>query len=519
MALPQSGQAHTVALRFAPSGSYGPPRRRALAFIRDFPVPGQPPKVSLMSSSAAGAPPEKARFVTGSTMRHVLVMAGAGSAGLVAIFIVDFLNLFYISLLGDPSLTAAVGYASVLIYFFTTITIAVMTASTALVARAIGAQDRAHAREVASSGIVWMLVISGGLTLAALPFVNDMLTLIGAEGEAHSVAALFMWIVLPTTPLLGLGMTFTGLLRAVGDAKRSMYTTLAYGGVVLALDPLLILGVGLGVPGAAIASVVARLVMVGYALRVLIVRHDLIARPTLANATRDFRPLAAIGGPTMLTNLATPAGSAYVTAAISPFGDQAVAGWTVISRLIPVAFGGLFALAGAIGPVLAQNFGAKAYDRVRQAMGNALTVSTIYAIVICAILFLAQSAIVAGFSLEGDGAELIRAFCTYLAITFVFAGWLYVANASFNNLGHATLATLFNWGRATLGTVPFVLVGADWADAEGALAGFLIGGIPFGIGAIAVSYRVIGRLGDERAGFGLFGRRRAAPESSAGGKL
>ena len=188
-----------------------------------------------MSSPAAGAPPQKARFVTGSTMRHVLVMAAAGAAGLVAIFIVDFLNLFYISLLDDPSLTAAVGYASALIYFYTSLTIGVMIASTALVARALGAEDRDRAREVAGSAIVWMIVVSGGATLATMPFVNQQLTLIGATGEAHSVAAVFMWIVLPTTPLLGLGMCFTGLLRAVGDARRSMFTTLAYGGVII--DP------------------------------------------------------------------------------------------------------------------------------------------------------------------------------------------------------------------------------------------------------------------------------------------
>jgi len=242
--------------------------------------------------------------------------------------------------------------------------------------------------------------------------------------------------------------------------------------------------------------VVARLVMVAYPLRVLIVRHNLIARPTLAHALRDFGPLAAIGIPAILTNIATPVGNIYVTGAIGPFGDQAVAGWAVISRLVPVAFGGLFALSGAVGPVLAQNYGAEAYQRVRAALNNALTVSTIYVVAISLILFLAQGWIVFGFGLTGDGAELVRTFCTYLAITFIFAGGLYVSNAAFNNLGHAPLSTLFNWGRATLGTVPFVWMGTRIAGVEGALAGFLIGGIPFGLAAMVICYRLIGRLGE-----------------------
>ena len=60
-----------------------------------------------------------------------------------------------------------------------------------------------------------------------------MLSLIGATGDTAEVAALFTWIVLPSTPLLGLGMCATGLLRAAGDPKRAMYTTLWFGGVIL----------------------------------------------------------------------------------------------------------------------------------------------------------------------------------------------------------------------------------------------------------------------------------------------
>lgn len=464
----------------------------------------------VMSSPAAGASPKKARFVTGSTMRHVIVMASAGAAGLVALFAVDVLNLLYISLLGDPSLTAAVGYASTLLFFYISLAIGVMIASTALVARALGAEDRPRAREVAGSAVVWMTVVTGVATLASLPFINDLLNLLGARGETHSVAALFTWIVLPTTPLFALGMCFTGLLRAVGDARRSMFTTLAYGLSIAILDPILILALDWGVTGAAVASVIARFAMVGYALHALIVHHDLIARPKISHAIRDFAPLAVIGVPAILTNLATPAGNGYVTAAIAPYGDQAVAGWTVISRLIPLAFGGLFALSGAVGPILAQNYGAVAYDRVRGAMNNALTVSTVYVVVVCAALFFAQPWIVGGFSLTGEAAELVEAFSTYLAVTFVFAGGLFISNAAFNNLGYATLSTVFNWGRATLGAAPFIWVGADIAGSEGVLAGFLIGGIPFGIAAMIVCYRVIGRLGEDRPSW-WSGRGRHAP--------
>ncbi len=447
-----------------------------------------------MSSPAAGD--KKARFTTGSTMRHVLVLASTGSIGLVAIFLVDFVNLFYISLLDDPSLTAAVGYASALTFFYVSLSVGMMIAATALVSRALGAEDRAHAREVAGSALAWLVIVTGVAVLASLPFVPAMLTLIGATGETRDVAAVFMWIVLPTTPLLGLGMCATGLLRAAGDAKRAMFTTLWFGGIIAVLDPLLILALGLGVPGAAIATAVARIGMVAYGLATLIRKHDLIAPPRLSVMRRDLPPLARIGIPAILTNIATPVGNGYMTAAMAPYGDSAVAAWTIISRLVPVAFGGLFALSGAVGPVVGQNFGAHLYDRVRKALTDSLIVSTIYVAAVSAIIFFAQHGIVRTFGVTGEAAELVLLFCRYLAITFIFAGGLYVSNAAFNNLNYPALSTLLNWGRATLGTVPFVIAGAWIAEERGALAGFFIGGIPFGIIAMLYCYRIVARLGD-----------------------
>jgi len=78
---------------------------------------------------------------------------------------------------------------------------------------------------------------------------------------------------------------------------------------------------------------------------------------------------------------------------------------------------------------------------------------------------------------------------------FVFLGALFIANAIFNTLGRAHYSTAFNWARATVGTIPFVMVGANMAGAEGVLAGNMIGGVVFGIAAVAAGYRLINRLG------------------------
>jgi len=177
------------------------------------------------------------------------------------------------------------------------------------------------------------------------------------------------------------------------------------------------------------------------------------------------RPLSGIAVPAILTNVATPVGNAYITFALATHGDAAIAAWAVIGRLIPVVFGPLFALTGAIGPVIGQNVGAGRYDRVRQSIMDSLKLTIGYVGLVWLILALSRTYIAGVFGLSDEGVHLVMFFCLYAAGSFVFLGALFVANAAFNNLGAPLLSTLFNWGRATLGIIPFVWLGGRWFGA------------------------------------------------------
>ena len=166
----------------------------------------------------------------------------------------------------------------------------------------------------------------------------------------------------------------------------------------------------------------------------------------------------------------------------------------MIGRIVPLAFGAIFALAGSIGPILGQNLGAGRFDRVRRAIRDGMVFTTIYCVAMCVALFLLREPIVRAFGASGEGAELIRFFCIYVAPSWIAVGWLFVANAAFNNLGFPTWSTVFNWGRATVGTVPFVWIGATQFGAAGVIAGQALGAVAFGIGAVIVCFRVVDRL-------------------------
>ena len=431
-----------------------------------------------------------AKFVTGSTMRHVVVMTSTGSIGLMAIFMVDFLNLFYISLLGEQELAAAIGYAGSVLAFNIAIGIGMTIAATALISRALGAENRDDARQMSASALAFIVLVSLLVVIGLWPFIPLALDGLGASGDTKEIATGFLRIVVPSLPLLGLGMVLSGILRAVGDARRAMYVTLAGGVASAVFDPLFIFGFDLGVTGAAIATVLSRCVLVGVGFYGAVRVHDMIGRLRPAGFKRDLWAMSGIAVPAVLTNIATPVGNAYLTATISRFGDDAVAGWAIIGRIIPVAFGTIFALSGAVGPIIGQNFGAGHGDRVRQTLKDALTFTLVYTAAVWILLILLRYQIVGIFDAKAEAAELVLFFCALVAGSFLFTGALFVANAAFNNLGFPAYSTVLNWGRATLGTIPFAWYGAAQFGALGALAGWAVGGIVFGVGAAVMAFRI-----------------------------
>jgi putative MATE family efflux protein len=450
------------------------------------------------SPAPGGSPAPEGVFVTGAPMRHVVVMTAAGSVGLMAIFLVDFFSLLYVSWLGDPRLTAAVGFATTILFITTSINVGLMIAVSALVSRSLGARDREAARRLAASSLVHLVLASALVTLAILPALPWILRQLGANPDTLAIAHRFLLIVMPSNVLMALGMGFSGVLRAAGDARRAMYVTLAGGIVTAGLDPLLIFTAGLGVDGAAYATIVSRICFAVVGFHGAVMVHGLVGRPRWERVVADLRVSFAIGVPASLTNVATPIAGAFIAGVVARYGDAAIAGSAVIDRIVPLAFGGLFALSGAIGPILGQNWGAHRFDRMRRTLLDGILFTALYVGVVWLILALSRGAIVDLFGATGYAAELIVFFCLISGPMWFFNGLLFLANASFNNLGFPFLSTAFNWGRATIGTMPFAYAGAAWGGPVGVLAGVAAGSVLFGLGALATAFWTV-RVLERRA--------------------
>ena len=434
---------------------------------------------------------ERAKFLEGSLFRHITVMSLTSSVGLMAVFLVDFVDMVFISMLGKAELAAAVGYAGAILFFTSSFGIGMAISAGALVARALGAGDEELAQQRATNALIYGVLFGGIFAFIVWLNLETLASLMGAEGKTLELSVSYLSIIIPTLPLLLMGMVGGAILRAHGDARRAMMATVWGGAVNAVLDPILIFGLDLELTGAALASVAARVAIAFFGVLPIIRFYGGFGKPTPQSLAADLPPIATIAAPAILTQLATPIGQAYVTRSMAEFGEAAVAGMAIVARMTPVAFGVLFALSGAVGPIIGQNFGAGQQDRVRGAFRDAMIFTALVVVFVSVVLFFLRGPIVTLFDAEGITAELVFLFCGPLALAFFFNGVIFVGNAAFNNLGHPFYSTWINWGRHTLGTIPFVLLGGLYFGAPGILIGQALGGIIFAAITLVLVRRVL----------------------------
>lgn len=433
-------------------------------------------------------------FLTGSIMRHVVIMTMTGALGLMTMFGADLADLYYLSLLKDTNVTAAIGFAGILSFANLSMSLGIGIAAAALVARNLGAGNAERAREFATSAVTFTLAVSGCYTILAAAFADPLMRFLGADGEALRLATTYIHILTPGFIMLATAVCCSFILRGLGSPTRAMFVTLGSAAATLVLDPIMIFSFGLGIEGAAIAHVCANACALAFGVHGLAVHHRFLGHLSVRGLRRDFSAIWAIALPAMLTQLATPFTIAYTTYAVAPYGTEAVSASAIIGRIVPVAFGIIFSLSGAVGPIIGQNFGARDFGRVRQTLRDGLTFAAIYTLVTSALLWLFRDPIANAFHLTGEARTIVLFFCTWIGITWAFAGAQFVANAAFNNLGRPGLSTWFNWGKATLGTIPFAIIGGRLGGVEGMMAAIGVGSIVFGIASVWVAARIVQQL-------------------------
>ena len=179
----------------------------------------------------------RAKFLSGNLFGHVANMSLLASVGLVAVFLVDFVDMIFISMLGKAELAAAIGYAGAILFFTTSFGIGLGIAAGALVARALGQDNAQLATERTTHALCYGGVFGVIFALCVFLSLDVLVGWVGAGGETAALAVDFLQIVVPSVPFLMVGMMGSAILGvelatrfvARGTMRIAVYAAIALG--------------------------------------------------------------------------------------------------------------------------------------------------------------------------------------------------------------------------------------------------------------------------------------------------
>lgn len=331
-------------------------------------------------------------------------------------------DTFFVGRTGSADGVAAVSLIAPVMLCLTALANLFGMGSAALMSRSLGEQKPEKASRAAAFGFWGALAAALLLSLLAGLLPGPFLRLLGAEGELLEASRPYLFWVFTVGALPSLlSMTLAHLLRADGAPRQASLGLSAGGLLNLLLDPLLIFdwGLGLGVTGAAIATLLSNLLTLGWFLLVLRRRRGesvLRLRPERGMLRRDVA-LTALGDglPGMLQTLLASVSNACLNRLASVGGSRALAALGVVKKLDTVPMNVTIGLSQGVLPLLGYTAAAGKKERMRSALGWTLGLAVGFSL-LCVLIFEAFPAALVGlFLTDGEaaamGTKFLRIIC------------------------------------------------------------------------------------------------------------
>ena len=324
-----------------------------------------------------------------------------------------------------------------------------------------GRGDLAYAEKVMGNALTLLLAIGAALTAALLLFLRPVLYAVGASEETYPFAAQYAQIyVLGTVfSMLALGMNY--FINAQGFARTGMLTVAIGAALNIALDPLFIFALGLGIRGAALATVLSQAVSAAWAMGFLLSRRAILELKT-RNMRLDWaivRRILALGSTGFVMSMTNAAVQIAYNVQLRLWGgDLYVGAMTVVNSVREVFFMVNSGLRDGAQPVLGYNYGAGVYSRVKQGIRFLTACSICYACAVWLLMLLLPEMIVRVFNadpaLVAVAAPALRVyFCGFLFMSMMMAG-----QGVFLSLGRARQAVFFSILRKVIIVLPLIFL-------------------------------------------------------------
>lgn len=393
--------------------------------------------------------------------------------GIVAIFLFNLVDTYFVSLLGTDYL-AAISFTFPVTMTVMNLAIGLSIAVGSVVARAIGQKN--HAQAAAWVGRTFYLALTLGILTALLGItcLDGLFVAMGAEAKLIPLIKeyLIWWFI--GCVLLIIMIVLNATLRATGNTKLPSKIMMLSAGLNGIFDPLLIFGWGpvpaLGMQGAAIATVISWLVGFVFLMRVLI-KQNLLDLHLPADLFSGWLRLLSLGIPAALTNMLGPFANGILLTAIAGLGTHAVAAFGVGARLEPLMLIVVLALTASLPPFVGQNFGAGEHGRIFQGLKTAMGFVALWQLLVYAVMALCAFPLSWIFSDDAQVQEYIRLFLWIVPLAYMGMGFSLMTNSVLNALQKPQLSLLISLVRLFIFYVPLGYAGSQL----GGLIGLFIG--------------------------------------------
>ncbi|MCL1948979.1 MAG: MATE family efflux transporter [Turicibacter sp.] len=387
---------------------------------------------------------------------------------MVANMIYNVTDAYFIGRLQDTSAMAAITLALP----FTTVIMALGdlfgTGGSTYLSRLLGEKDVDGVKHASSVNFYLCLIFGGLFALLSLFFMNPILHLLGATGETAAPTRDYLLPFIVGAPFMVANFTLGQTVRGEGAAKESMMGMLLSVALNIVLDPLLIFTFGMGLEGAALATVLGNLGAVAYYSWYL---HK--KSPAQSVSIRDFKPTKAI-----FSNIFKIGISAFLLACFMTvssllfnqfsmaYGDHVVAAFGIAFRLCQISdFVGMGLYMGVV-PLIAFSYAGGASGRLMAVLKTTAVYLVGLTVGIAAVIFIFRNVLLGAFSSDREVLFVGREMLTALLVATLFAGLSGLLTSMFQAFGQGMESGIMSLFRG-IAMIPILLIGSHYFGLAG----------------------------------------------------
>ena len=399
-------------------------------------------------------------FRSAPVPKAVLKTTVPAMAAMLMVLVYNLADTFFIGLTRDAYQMAAVSMAMPVFLIFMSVGTVFGIGGTSVISRALGEGRLDYAKKVCSF-CMWSCVAVGLIMSAAfLLGMEQILALMGTSPDTHDFVKVYLTIVSLGGPFVLISNCYSNVVRAEGRSEKAMMGQLLGNLLNVILDPIMISGLGWGIAGAAVATVIGNVFGAGYYLLYFLRKQSILSiRPTDFSVKDGISgSVLAIGIPASLGSLTMSLSQIIMNSEMATFGDMAVAGIGVASKVVMLTGMLCIGFGQGVQPLLGYCIGAKLWERFKKIMRFSLIFALSLSIVMTVVCYIFSDWLVSVFLTEPQAFDYGVLFVRILLTTSFLFGVFYVLANALQAAGAATASLIVNLSRQGIIYIPALFI-------------------------------------------------------------